>query len=48
MFATEDIDAGELILAERPLLIKMVLNPARCQPDLNQEEMLRAVCITLH
>ncbi|KZV74908.1 SET domain-containing protein [Peniophora sp. CONT] len=47
VFATEDIEAGDLILAERPLFIKMVLNPARFRPDMDQEVKLRAMYANL-
>ena len=47
VFATEDINAGDLIVAERPLLVKMVWSPARHQEDMSKEQVLRAVRLTL-
>lgn len=43
VFATEDIEAGDLILAERPLVIKHNWTLATYDEDLNQETLLRAV-----
>lgn len=43
VFASEDIEAGGLIIAERPLLVQMAWNHARYRSDLSQEERLRAV-----
>lgn len=43
VFATEDIGAGDLIVAERPLLVKAVSNGARYRLDLSQEDLLRMV-----
>ena len=46
VFATEDINAGDLIVAERPLLVKMAWSPARRQEDMSKEQVLRAVRLT--
>ena len=44
VFATEDIMAGDLIVAERPLIVKMIWNRVQVQEDVGEEEMLRLVC----
>lgn len=44
MFATEDIEAGDLIVAERPLVVKMIWNLSGVRDEsLNQEQQLRGV-----
>ncbi|KZV74907.1 SET domain-containing protein [Peniophora sp. CONT] len=47
VFATENIKAGDLILAERPLLIKRAADYAYGRSGLSQEEMLRASFVHL-
>ncbi|KZV74932.1 SET domain-containing protein [Peniophora sp. CONT] len=47
VLATEDIKAGDLILAERPLLVKMMWNPVRYWKDMTEEEALRGAYVDL-
>lgn len=43
VFATENIEAGDLIVAERPLVVRMVWAHATARSDLTQEETMRRV-----
>ena len=43
LFATEDIAPGDLIFAERPLLIRNMWMTARCDERMSDEEVHRAV-----
>ncbi|VDB85283.1 unnamed protein product [Peniophora sp. CBMAI 1063] len=47
VYATEDIQAGDLITAERPLIVKMAMNSARARSDLSPEDILRATFANL-
>ena len=43
VFAAQNIEAGDLIIAERPLMVRAAWNAATARSDLSQEEKLRAV-----
>ena len=43
VFATKDIQAGDLILAERPLLVKMIWSSGQFELGMTQEQATRGV-----